>query len=88
MVSLPGSELVPFAAVVAVAVVVIALVLIPVIIPVPFIPIPTMIVLLLAAVALPIPGVKMVSFIARAYPCRTLIGRPRIVSVMPGITIV
>jgi hypothetical protein len=42
----------------------------------------------LAAVALPIPGIKLLSFIARTNPERAFKRRPRIVSVMPGISII
>jgi hypothetical protein len=47
-----------------------------------------MIVLELAVVAGPIPLIKLLAFIARAYPSRALIGRPGVVSGMPNVTIV
>jgi len=70
------------------SVAVVPVVVIPVIVPIPFVPVPAMIVLDLAIVAGPIPREKLVSFIARTYPCRAFKRRPRIVSVMPGVSIV
>jgi len=49
--------------------------------------IPTVIVLRLAAVGLPIPLIVLLRFIARADPNRSLIRRPRVVSVVPDVTI-
>jgi len=88
---IPESDLAPFAAAVAVVVispVIIPVIIPPVIIPVPFIPIPAMIVPFLAAVALPITGIKLVPFVARTYPRRAFKGRPRVISIVPSITIV
>jgi hypothetical protein len=47
-----------------------------------------MIMLVLAVVAGPIPRIKLLPFIARAYPRSALIGRPGVVSGVPNIAIV
>ena len=61
---------------------------VPVIIPVSSVLVPVMIMLELAAVALPIPVVELLPFIARAYPRGAVVGRPSVVSTVPNITIV
>jgi hypothetical protein len=42
----------------------------------------------LAAVARPIPCIKLLPFITGTYPRRALIGRSRVVSGVPNITVV
>jgi hypothetical protein len=67
---------------------VIPVVVVLVVVPIPFVFIPAMIVLDLTIVAGPIPCIKLLPFVARAYPRRALVRRPGVVSGVPSVSIV